>query len=176
MLCLFQIIGIDAIAAVCETFFLSTPDVVIHMLSQKIHCFANGESTIECDVAMKGSKLYELRGLPEGSSDKVVLNTVEEVATNLNKVHLALPPPPGSSGGSNSVGKKKKLIASITSSDPLAASSGSDSDSTSSSVSKEVPVELGNAHAKKRNISISVKVTFHLNTDKKVFLIISAKD
>lgn len=143
---------------------------------------------IECDVAMKGSKMYELTGLPEGTSDKVVLNSVEEVATSLNKVHLKAAPSTAQASSGGSVSRKKKLIASITSSgggggsDPPSKAGGEPSDNDSQSsvsssvVSREVPVELGKALAKAKPIKVDVKVTFHLNPLKKVFLIISEKD
>jgi len=141
-----EVVGIDAIASTCESFFLATPDAAATMLSEKIIQFANGESTIECSVEMKGTKMYELNGLPEKSVDKVILSSApEDTPDNTNNM---------------ANNHHTRVVVNVEGDDK----------------SNAKQFKVGAFNQKKNEFLFTTQLTFHLNVNKKVFLIVNAKD
>ena len=153
-----QIVGIDAFSLAAETYSLSIPDVVLVPISENIKLFANGESCIEVLIEVKGKQMYEMNGFAHRESDKVVLRSANR-ATN-------------SSAPSISSGANKDDINNL--SDNLAKVVIASAES-SGGVQKE-PVQFGVGAPLKnggKDISNYTHLTWHLNINKKIFLMVS---
>jgi len=97
-----EVVGIEAIAKVMESYFTAIPDMVCKILSEKSRLYENEESCIGCIMQTNGSKMYEIEGLPEGVQEKVVLkansdpinaeiiSNIEDSVHNTVKVPLKL--------------------------------------------------------------------------------------
>lgn len=109
--------------------------------------YANGESCIECDLLCCGTKVFEIKGLPEGSSDKVVVRSaVDELGDNVSNMTL----------------QGSKVVSKI---EPEDGRTPGPNMAVSVGVTKQ-----------KVSFSIETKFSMHLNVNKKVFLIITTTD
>lgn len=126
-----------------EQYFTASPDVVCNVLKQRIHVYANGESMIEFDVGSRLTKIYSIDGIPEASDSKVVLSSVIDVLGD--KL--------------DSVHLNSKIT-------PAEEQGGAGKQP------QDVRVALGSAMDQKMYSHVST-MTMHLNTNKKVFLIIN---
>jgi len=83
-----EVVGIDAIVKTIEYFFLAIPDLTVKPLSERIHVYANGESCVECNYQVNGTKILEIRGCPEGSNDKLVVKSeVNELIAKIGSMN-----------------------------------------------------------------------------------------
>lgn len=124
----------------------------MQVVSQEIELYANGESCITMKYMLQGTKVLELTGWEDGGEDKTVLSSVNGALRELNSRLESL-----------------QLQSTVTSQsvDP---DSGVVSETT-----KTETFDVGGASKTVKDISMLATNTFHLNINKKIFLIVSVK-
>lgn len=143
-------------------------------VSETIKLYANGESCIEMVIAINGVQVYEMKGLEVSKTEKVVLTSAEgnsstttcnsSSSSSADTSHVSATAAAAAAGATEADALaddlNKIVIATSESSD------GARKDAVQFGVGN--PLQTGG-----KAISYQTHMTWHLNTNKKIFLMVS---
>ena len=140
--------GRDSLISVYAMFIKSMPDMCLELHSSTIRVYSNNTSTVICRYTFSGTKVFSIEGLEKNGNQRVVVSTSnknDELSSKLGKLQL------------------NAKVSSMGDDDLI--------DGSSAGVEADVKVTMGEVNKARPKYAIIGTISFHCNSDKKVFCI-----